>query len=199
MFENSEHFEALSCLMFAFNGCQTRAFEAALMKGKAQVSMKVKEVASKNQIPETIVIEIEEENVFETKIDLEENSAKNDVKFNVKVPSSQDTIKLISIEVPKNKDNSGIDEKRLEQIINQEIATVQNVKEKEPFVMSIDEFGFTIATIKVDDADQVTKSPPQLTDVIGQEKSTEGSLDVMSMDEFGFTISVPVTSVTEKG
>ena len=164
-----------------------------------QVSMKVKEVASKNQIPETIVIEIEEENVFETKIDLEENSAKNDVKFNVKVPSSQDTIKLISIEVPKNKDNSGIDEKRLEQIINQEIATVQNVKGKEPFVMSIDEFGFTIATIKVDDADQVTKAPLQLTDVIGQEKSTEGSLDVMSMDEFGFTISVPVTSVTEKG
>ena len=52
---------------------------------------------------------------------------------------------------------------------------------------------------EVDDEDQVTKSPPQLTDVIGQEKSTEGSLDVMSMDEFGFTISVPVTSVTEKG
>ena len=87
----------------------------------------------------------------------------------------------------------------MEQIINQEIATVQNVKGKEPFVMSIDEFGFTIATIKVDDADQVTKAPLQLTDVIGQEKSTEGSLDVMSMDEFGFTISVPVTSVTEKG
>ena len=65
--------------------------------------------------------------------------------------------------------------------------------------MSIDEFGFTIATIKVDDTDPVTKVPLQVTDEIGQEKSTEGSLDVMSMDEFGFTISVPVTSVTEKG
>ena len=98
--------------------------------------------------------------------------------------------------MPKNEGNNEIDEKRLEEILDKEIVSVQS-KNESPFEISIDKFGMTIATRPFEDFDPVTSNPIQSQDADKVLSKTESPMqDLMSIDQFGFTISIPVSSET---
>ena len=171
---------------------------------KKKLASKIKDVATKAEVPSTIVIEVEGENdVTESNIDLEEESsqASDDVKFNVKVPSDKQTTKVISIEVPKKKGDEGkVDEERLEEIFDEEIVSLR--KDAPDFEMNFGELGITVGTRPTEDSEAVTTNVPRRQEDFGFETTSESFniQDIMSIDKFGFTISAPVTSeVTEKG
>ena len=118
------------------------------------------------------------------------------IGMTVVAPTSREDT-TIKVDIPKIDGSNQIDREELidniENTLKANGLTTTTAKSPENFSMSIDQFGFTIATLSETDVTTTTTKKSTLFDDNNEEKSSTEMADFMSVSEFGFTISAPVS------
>ena len=123
-------------------------------------------------------------------INVEDINNVDSINITVKAPITSG--ETINVEIPRVNGSNEIDRPKL---VN-EIETTLKVdmlttpRNPEDFSMSIDQFGFTIATLATTEVIITTENPTSI-DSGFQETTTDSMNDFMSVSEFGFTIRAP--------
>ena len=117
------------------------------------------------------------------------------IGMTVVAPTSREDT-TIKVDIPQKDGSNHIDREELVDNIENTLKDngLTTAKSPENFSMSIDQFGFTIATLSETDVTTTTTTRKSTSfDDNKEEKSSTEMVDFMSVSDFGFTISAPVS------